>query len=84
MHACTMSQEGSLELFMESMGLAQQQIDAAVQMATQWRVTEGGRPLLDRRRRSRVQRNVDSITNHLLSVCGLTFGAAAGHISLLA
>jgi hypothetical protein len=50
-------------------------VDATVQGAIVWRVTPAGRPLIDRRRRSRVERNVHSVTEHLVNECNLTKGA---------
>ena len=42
--------------------------------AVAWRVTPGGRSLIDRRRRSRVERNVRLVVEHLEQECGVPFG----------
>jgi hypothetical protein len=42
--------------------------------AVAWRVTPGGRSLIDRRRRSRVERNVRLVVEHLELECGVPFG----------
>ena len=68
-------QEGSLEQFLAELGVPHDKVDATVQGAIVWRVTPAGRPLIDRRRRSRVERNVHSVTEHLVNECNLTKGA---------
>ena len=67
-------QEGSLEEYLLGLGIEREQVDATVQAAIVWRVTPAGRPLIDRRRRSRVERNVRSVTEHLLTECSLSSG----------
>ena len=67
-------QEGSLEQFLAELGVPHDKVDATVQGAIVWRVTPAGRPLIDRRRRSRVERNVHSVTEHLVNECNLTKG----------
>ena len=47
-----------------------------VSQAVAWRVTPGGRALIDRRRALRVQRNVRLIAEHLHRECGVPLGAA--------
>jgi hypothetical protein len=42
--------------------------------AVAWRVTPGGRSLIDRRRRSRVERNVRLVVEHLELECKVPFG----------
>lgn len=65
-------QEGSLEDFLENgVGIAAADVDSLVQKAIVWRITPGGRSLLDRRRRSRVERNVYGIVQHLAEECHL-------------
>lgn len=71
---CKQMQEGSLEEYLLELGIPREQVDTTVQAAIVWRVTPAGRPLIDRRRRSRVERNVRSVTEHLLTECGLTKG----------
>jgi hypothetical protein len=68
-------QDGSLEQFLAELGVPHDRVDATVQGAIVWRVTPAGRPLIDRRRRSRVERNVHSVTEHLVNECNLTKGA---------
>lgn len=67
-------QEGSLEEFLAELGVPHEKVDETVQAAIVWRVTPAGRPLIDRRRRSRVERNVRSVTDHLIQECGLSKG----------
>lgn len=70
-------QEGSLEKFLEvGLGIAAADVDTLVQKAIVWRITSGGRSLLDRRRRSRVERNVYGIVDHLADECHLPTGGA--------
>jgi hypothetical protein len=45
--------------------------------AVSWRVTPGGRALIDRRRRSRVERNMRAVAHYLVHACGLPPGAPA-------
>lgn len=70
----TCLQDGSLEQFLSKLGVPEDQVDATVQAAIVWRVTPAGRPLIDRRRRSRVERNVHSVTEHLINECNLSKG----------
>lgn len=65
-------EEGSLEEFLAALGVPHEKVDETVQAAIVWRVTPAGRPLIDRRRRSRVERNVRSVTGHLIEECGLS------------
>lgn len=77
-------QEGSLEKFLEEgLGIAAADVDTLVQKAIVWRITPGGRSLLDRRRRSRVERNVYGIVDHLADECHLPTGGAPIIRSLL-
>jgi len=62
-------QDGSPEWFLcDSCGVPEDMVDAVMTTATAWRVTPGGRPLIDRRRRSRVARNVVIVTQYLESL----------------
>jgi len=49
-------------------------VDKVVAAVSAWRVTPGGRPLIDRRRRSRAQRNGRGVIDHLNKVCGVPLG----------
>ena len=61
-----MVQEGSPEKFLyEYCRIPEDQVDVVMTTATAWRVTPGGRPLIDRRRRSRVARNVVLVAEYL-------------------
>ena len=71
---CHEAQEGSLERFLESLGIGSADVDAVVRTATMWRVTKGGRSLVDRRRRTRVERNVYGIVHQLSEQSRLTNG----------
>ena len=63
--SCTL-QEGSPEKFLyEHCRIPEDQVDVVMTTATAWRVTPGGRPLIDRRRRSRVARNVVLVAEYL-------------------
>ncbi|EFN56500.1 hypothetical protein CHLNCDRAFT_144099, partial [Chlorella variabilis] len=66
--------EGSLECFLVELGLPPDDVDRVVTQAVAWRVTPGGRTLIDRRRRSRVERNVRLVVEHLELECGVPFG----------
>ena len=62
-------QDGSPEWYLtEQCGIPQEMVDAVLNTATAWRVTPAGRPLIDRRRRSRVARNVVLIREYLESL----------------
>jgi hypothetical protein len=49
-------------------------VPPSCEQAVAWRVTPGGRSLIDRRRRSRVERNVRLVVEHLELECGVPFG----------
>lgn len=50
------------------------EIERLVSTAIAWRVTPGGRPLIDRRRESRLARNVRIVAEYLEVECGVSFG----------
>lgn len=58
----------------EECGIPAEAVNAVVTAAVAWRVTPGGRPLIDRRRRSRVERNVRGVVEHLVTACGVEPG----------
>ena len=76
-------QEGSLEQYLVQVGMPSERVDEVVLAAVAWRVTPAGRPLIDRRRRSRVERNVQSVAEYLLHDCAVASGELdiwkAGH-----
>ena len=66
------SQEGSAEEFLhDNCGLDKYAVDSLLATATAWRTTPGGRCLIDRRRRSRVQRNLPVLYQHLVDNCNV-------------
>jgi len=71
------AQEGSLEQYLVQLGVPRKAVDPTVMAAVAWRVTPGGRPLIDRRRRLRVERNVQSVAEYLLGECGICEGKRA-------
>ena len=60
---------GSLEAFLASpaVGLSRAEVGAVVQAATSWRVTPGGRPLVDRSLRGRAERGAPGVVAYLTS-----------------
>eukprot|EP00884_Botryococcus_braunii_P002347 jgi/Botrbrau1/12112/Bobra.0186s0031.2 len=65
---------GSAELYLrDRCGIPQDKVDAVMTKAVAWRITPGGRPLIDRRRRSRVERNLPLVAEYLQD-CGLPEG----------
>ena len=61
--------DGSPELYLrDHCGIPEDQIDNVMTTATAWRVTPGGRPLVDRRRRSRVARNIALVVDYLVKL----------------
>mmetsp|Transcript_20593 Transcript_20593/g.57143 ORF Transcript_20593/g.57143 Transcript_20593/m.57143 type:complete len:755 (+) Transcript_20593:162-2426(+) len=67
-------EEGSLERFLEDSGVPKEEIENIVIEAVAWRVTPGGRPLIDRRRRARVERNMHEVSEYLVEACGIEKG----------
>jgi hypothetical protein len=57
-------------------GVPPGEVDRLVSTAVAWRVTPGGRPLIDRRRQSRLARNVRIVAAHLEAECGVELGAS--------
>ena len=68
---------GSLEAFLSSpqVGLSRPEVEAVIRKATAWRVTPGGRPLVDRSLRGRAERGAPGVASYLLSP---EVGAAPG------
>jgi len=69
-----LEQSGGLELYLIEAGVPSSEIDRLVNTAVAWRVTPGGRPLIDRRRQSRLVRNVRIVAEYLQVECGVHFG----------
>ncbi len=59
-------------------GMPPERVDEVVLTAVAWRVTPAGRPLIDRRRRSRVERNVRSVAEYLMHDCAVPPGPLVG------
>ena len=68
-------QEGSAEVFLrDECGIAESKVDGIIKAAVAWRVTPGGRLLIDRRRRSRIERNMFICADYLVHECGIEPG----------
>ena len=70
-----------MEQYLVQLGVPMKAVDPTVMAAVAWRVTPGGRPLIDRRRRLRVERNVQSVAEYLLGECAISEGACAHRLS---
>lgn len=71
------SQDGSAERYlMEVCGVPESAVDDVILRAVIWRVTAAGRPLIDRRHRSKVERNMPIVAAYLTDVCGVPPGKA--------
>jgi hypothetical protein len=71
---CPPAQEGSLELYLVECGVPPAEVDQVVATVVAWSFTRSGRPLIDRRRRLRVERNVTVVAEYLEQECGLALG----------
>lgn len=68
-------QEGSAEQFLlNECGIEASKVDGIITEAVAWRVTPGGRQLIDRRRRSRIERNMLQCAEYLIKECGIEPG----------
>ena len=68
-------QEGSAEQFLlNECGIEASKVDGIITAAVAWRVTPGGRQLIDRRRRSRIERNMLQCAEYLIKECGIEPG----------
>lgn len=75
-------QAGSAELYLRDVcGIPEHLVDAVLITAVAWRVTPGGRPLIDRRRRCRCERNMPLVARYLQDYCGVPQGEL--HLTLL-
>lgn len=71
------AQEGSAERYLTDVcGVPESAADSVIQRAVTWRVTAAGRPLIDRRHRSKVERNMPIVAAYLTDVCGIAPGTA--------
>ena len=69
------TQAGSAERYLTDVcGVPESAVDSVIQRAVTWRVTAGGRNLIDRRHRSRVERNMPIVAAYLTDVCGIAPG----------
>eukprot|EP00210_Caulerpa_lentillifera_P007197 g6887.t1 len=66
--------EGSLEHSLAKAGVLNEAVEKVGAAAAAWRVTPKGRPLIDRRRRTRVKRNITGVTDYLVNKCGVPSG----------
>ncbi|GMH35055.1 hypothetical protein BSKO_02923 [Bryopsis sp. KO-2023] len=67
-------EEGSLECLLAQAGVLKEQVESVAAAASAWRVTPGGRPLIDRKRRTRVARNIKHVIDYLVNKCGIPAG----------
>ena len=71
------SQDGSAERYLTDVcGVPESAVDDVILRAVIWRVTAAGRPLIDRRHRSKVERNMPIVAAYLTDVCGVPPGKA--------
>ena len=68
------SPETVLNAYLIDIGVPEQDVERLVNSAVAWRMTPGGRPLIDRRRQSRLTRNVKIVTKYLVDKCGVPLG----------
>ena len=66
--------ETVLNAYLIDIGVPEQDVERLVNSAVAWRMTPGGRPLIDRRRQSRLTRNVKIVTKYLVDKCGVPLG----------
>lgn len=67
-------QESALDAYLREIGVPESDIERLVNSAVAWRTTPGGRPLIDRRRQSRLTRNVRIVTTYLVEKCNVPLG----------
>ena len=73
-------QEGSAEQFLlNECGIEESKVDGIITAAVAWRVTPGGRQLIDRRRRSRIERNMLQCAEYLIKECSIEPGRFQAH-----
>ena len=72
------TQAGSAERYLTDVcGVPESAVDGVIRRAVTWRVTAGGRNLIDRRHRSRVERNMPIVAAYLTDVCGIAPGRSS-------
>ena len=79
------AQAGSAERYLTDVcGVPESAVDGVIRRAVTWRVTAGGRNLIDRRHRSRVERNMPIVAAYLTNVCGIAPGGSfTAHVVLM-
>eukprot|EP00890_Picochlorum_soloecismus_P006646 jgi/Picsp_1/806/NSC_04295-R1_protein len=68
------SEESILDAYLREIGVPDSEIERLVNSAVAWRTTPGGRPLIDRRRQSRLTRNVRIVSTYLVEKCNIPLG----------
>ena len=68
-------QDGSIEAMLLQEGVPEESVEAAVARVTAWRITRGGRALVDKRRRRRVELNLPEVVSYLERTCRVPRGA---------
>ena len=77
------AQAGSAELYLRDVcGIPEHLVDAVLVTAVAWRVTPGGRPLIDRRRRCRCERNMPLVCKYLQEHCNVPPGRVASTMAV--
>lgn len=66
--------ETVLNAYLVDIGVPESDVERLVNAAVAWRMTPGGRPLIDRRRQSRLTRNVKIVTKYLVDKCDVPLG----------
>lgn len=67
-------QESALNTYLIEIGVPESEVERLVNSAVAWRTTPGGRPLIDRRRQSRLTRNVQIVAQYLVEKCNVSLG----------
>ena len=68
------SPETVLNAYLVDIGVPEDEVERLVNAAVAWRMTPGGRPLIDRRRQSRLTRNVKIVAKYLVEKCDVPLG----------
>jgi hypothetical protein len=63
-----------LNAYLVDIGVPEDEVERLVNAAVAWRMTPGGRPLIDRRRQSRLTRNVKIVAKYLVEKCDVPLG----------
>ena len=67
-------EDSALNSYLMEIGVPQSEVERLVSSAVAWRTTPGGRSLIDRRRQSRLTRNVKIVTKYLVEKCNVALG----------